>query len=246
MSQVIVVASGKGGTGKTTVSTSLALALVRKQNKVLIIDCDSGMRGTDMMLGITDRLVYDLSDVISDTCDLSDALYECNGAKGLYTLAAPISAEDEISPQVMKQFVDEHKNDYDYVIIDAPAGVGSGFDSAAISADRALIVVNTEPTSIRGGVNIKNKLIDFGITDIRLVINRFDKERFLSTKLYNDLDEVIDTVGVQLIALIPEDVRIAALSQRGLLATNWASSSVVFDSLVQRLLGDNIPLTIKV
>lgn len=246
MSQVIVVASGKGGTGKTTVSTSLALALVRKQNKVLIIDCDSGMRGTDMMLGITDRLVYDLSDVISGTCELSDALYECNGAKGLYTLAAPISAEDEISPQVMKQFVDEHKNDYDYVVIDAPAGVGSGFDSAAIAADRALIVVNTEPTSIRGGVNIKNKLIDFGITDTRLVVNRFDKERFLSTKLYNDLDEVIDTVGVQLIALIPEDVRIAALSQRGLLATNWASSSVVFDSLVQRLLGENIPLTIKV
>lgn len=246
MSQVIVVASGKGGTGKTTVSTSLALALVRKQNKVLVIDCDSGMRGTDMMLGITDRLVYDVSDVISGTCNLEDALYECNGARGLYTLAAPISAEDEISPQVMKQFIDEHKNDYDYVIVDAPAGVGTGFESAAIAADRALIVVNTEPISIRGGVNIKDRLIQMGITDIRLVINRFDKDRFLSTKLYADLDEVIDTVGVRLIALIPEDVRISALSQRGLLATNWASSSVVFDSLVQRLIGNDIGLTIKI
>lgn len=245
MSQVIVVASGKGGTGKTTVSTSLALALVRKQNKVLVIDCDSGMRGTDMMLGITDRLVYDVSDVISGTCNLEDALYECSGAKGLYTLAAPISAEDEISPQVMKQFIDEHKDNYDYVIVDAPAGVGSGFESAAIAADRALIVVNTEPISIRGGVNIKDKLIQMGINDIRLIINRFDKDRFLSTKLYADLDEVIDTVGVRLIALIPEDVRIAALSQRGLLATNWASSSVVFDSLVQRLLGNDIGLTVK-
>ena len=245
MSQVIVVASGKGGTGKTTVSTSLALALVRKQNKVLVIDCDSGMRGTDMMLGITDRLVYDVSDVISGTCNLEDALYECHGARGLYTLAAPISAEDEISPQVMKQFIDEHKNNYDYVIVDAPAGVGTGFESAAIAADRALIVVNTEPISIRGGVNIKDKLIQMGINDIRLVINRFDKDRFLSTKLYSDLDEVIDTVGVRLIALIPEDVRISALAQRGLLATNWASSSVVFDSLVQRLLGNDIGLTIK-
>lgn len=245
MSQVIVVASGKGGTGKTTVSTSLALALVRKQNKVLVIDCDSGMRGTDMMLGITDRLVYDVSDVISGTCNLEDALYECSGAKGLYTLAAPISAEDEISPQVMKQFINEHKDNYDYVIVDAPAGVGSGFESAAIAADRALIVVNTEPISIRGGVNIKDKLTQMGINDIRLVINRFDKDRFLSTKLYADLDEVIDTVGVRLIALIPEDVRISALSQRGLLATNWASSSVVFDSLVQRLLGNDIGLTVK-
>ena len=245
MSQVIVVASGKGGTGKTTVSTSLALALVRKQNKVLVIDCDSGMLGTDMMLGITDRLVYDVSDVISGTCNLEDALYECSGARGLYTLAAPISAEDEISPQVMKQFINEHKDNYDYVIVDAPAGVGSGFESAANAADRALIVVNTEPISIRGGVNIKDKLTQMGINDIRLVINRFDKDRFLSTKLYADLDEVIDTVGVRLIGLIPEDVRISALSQRGLLATNWASSSVVFDSLVQRLLGNDIGLTVK-
>ncbi len=246
MSQVIVVASGKGGTGKTTVSTSLALALVRKQNKVLVIDCDSGMRGTDMMLGITDRLVYDVSDVICGACEYEDALYECNGAKGLYTLAAPISAEDEISPQVMKQFIDEHKNEFDYVIVDAPAGVGSGFESAAIAADRALIVVNTEPISIRGGVNIRDKFLDMGIKDIRLVINRFDKERFISTKLYDDLDQIIDTVQVRLIALIPEDVRIAALSQRGIMATNWASSSVVFDSLVQRLLGNDIPLTIKI
>ncbi|MBQ2972551.1 MAG: AAA family ATPase [Ruminococcus sp.] len=245
MSQVIVVASGKGGTGKTTVSTSLALALVRKQNKVLVIDCDSGMRGTDMMLGITDRLVYDLSDVVSGTCDLDDALYECTGASGLFTLAAPVSAEDEISPQVMKQFITNHKNDYDYVIVDAPAGVGSGFEGAAIAADRALIVVNTEPTSIRGGVNIREKLTQMGITDVRLVINRFDKERFIATRLYDDLDQVIDTVGVRLIGLVPEDVRISALAQRGLLATNWASSSVVFDSIAQRLTGDNIPLTIK-
>lgn len=245
MSQVIVVASGKGGTGKTTVSTSLALALVRKQNKVLVIDCDSGMRGTDMMLGITDRLVYDVSDVISGACDLEDALYECSNAKNLFTLAAPISAEDEISPQIMKQFVSKYKNDYDYVIIDAPAGVGTGFESAAISADRALIVVNTEPISIRGGVNIRDRLSDMGITDMRLIINRFDKERFISTKLYDDLDEVIDTVGVRLIGLILEDYRIAALSQRGLLAANWSSSGVVFDSIVERLKGVDVPITVK-
>ncbi len=245
MSQVIVVASGKGGTGKTTVSTSLALALVRKNNRVLIIDCDSGMRGTDLMLGVTDRLVYDVSDVICGTCTYEDALYECTNARGLFTLAAPISAEDEISPQVMKQFVNEHKNEYDYVIIDAPAGVGSGFETAAIAADRALIVVNTEPISIRGGINIRDRLLAMGIEDMRLIINRFDKERFLLNRLYEDLDQVIDTVGVQLIALIPEDMRINALAQRGALATNWASSSVIFDSIVQRLQGHNIPLAIK-
>ncbi|MBQ4128611.1 MAG: AAA family ATPase [Ruminococcus sp.] len=245
MSQVIVVASGKGGTGKTTVSTSLALALTRKNYKVLVIDCDSGMRGSDMMLGVTQKLVYDLSDVISGTCALSDALYECDGAKGLFTIAAPVLAEDEISPQIMKQFIGENKNNYDYVIVDAPAGVGTGFESAAIAADRALVVVNTEPISVRGGVNILNRLSEMGITDARLVINRFDKERFLATGLYEDLDEVIDTVGIRLIAVVPEDVRIAALSQRGILATNWCSSTVIFDALTERLKGNDVPLLIK-
>ncbi len=245
MSQVIVVTSGKGGTGKTTVSTSLALALTRKNYKVLVIDCDSGMRGSDMMLGVTQKLVYDLSDVISGTCALGDALYECDGAKGLFTIAAPVLAEDEVSPRIMKQFISENKNNYDYVIVDAPAGIGTGFESAAIAADRALVVVNTEPISVRASVNIAKKLNEMGITDARLVINRFDKERFLSTGLYEDLDEVIDTVGLRLIAVVPEDYRIAALSQRGALATNWSSSTVIFDALTQRLKGNDVPLVIK-
>lgn len=245
MSQVIVVASGKGGTGKTTVSTSLALALSRKNYKVLIIDCDSGMRGTDMMLGIMGKLVHDISDVISGQCTVNDAVYECDGASGLYAIAAPVSAEDEISPQIMKQFIDKHKNQYDYVIVDAPAGVGTGFESAAIAADRALVVVNTEPISVRGGVNILNKLDDMGIKNVRLVINRFDKQRFIATGLYSDLDQVIDETGIQLIAVVPEDARIAALSQRGLLASNWASAGVVFDTLAERIKGNNVPIVIR-
>lgn len=245
MSQVIVVASGKGGTGKTTVSTSLALALARKNNKVLVIDCDCGMRGADMMLGITDKLVHDMSDVISGACEVSDALYECSGVSGLYTIAAPSMAEDEVSPQLMKQFVSAHKDDYDYVIIDSPAGTGSGFEAAAIAADKALVVVNPEPTSVRGGVNIRQKLTDMGVTDQRLVINRFDMARFVSMGIYKDLDEVIDVTGIQLIALIPEDVRITALAQRGALASNWSKCAVVFDALAARLQGLNIPLVVK-
>lgn len=245
MSQVIVVASGKGGTGKTTVSTSLALSLAKKNNRVLVIDCDSGMRGVDMMLGITDRLVYDMSDVISGACSFSDAVYECSGAQGVYTIAAPSLAEDEVSPQLMKQFIEEHKKDYDYVVVDAPAGTGTGFETAAIAADTALVVINTEPTSIRGAVNIRQKLNDIGIKDQRLIINRFDVDRFVSMGIYEDLDQVIDTVGMQLIAVVPEDVRTTALAQRGALASNWTKCAAVFDSLVARLQGLNVPLAVK-
>lgn len=245
MGQVIVIASGKGGTGKTTVSTSLALALAKRNKKVLIIDCDSGMRGVDMMLGISDRLVYDVSDVVSGACKVENALYECNGVKELWCLAAPLSADDEVSPGVLKQLVDEIKADYDYVVIDSPAGVGSGFEAAAASADRALIVVNTEPTSIRGCLNIRTKLSELNINDVRLVINRFDRERFLLTGLYDDLDAVIDACTVQLIGIIPEDIRITALSQRGVLASNWAKSAVVFDTLAARIDGIDVPLIVR-
>ena len=108
-----------------------------------------------------------------------------------------------------------------------------------------MVVVNTEPISIRGGMNILNKLTEYGIKDVRLVINRFDAERFVKTGLYSDLDEVIDASGIQLIAVIPEDARIAALSQRGILASNWASAGVVFDTLVERLRGNDVPIVIK-
>ena len=245
MDNVIVVASGKGGTGKSTVCICLSVALVKQGKKVLLIDCDCGMRGLDIMLDMEQDILFDASDAVSGNCSFEEAIYQSKNNPNLYLMAAPFDAENELSPSVFKQLVDSVKGRFDFVIIDSPAGIGSGFITAASPADRALIVVNTEPISIRGGVNIKDKLIQMGIKDIRLVINRFDKDRFLSTKLYSDLDEVIDTVGVRLIALIPEDVRISALAQRGLLATNWASSSVVFDSLVQRLLGNDIGLTIK-
>ena len=154
MSEVIVIASGKGGTGKTTVCAGLAAALAKAKYKVLIIDCDSGMRGVDLMLGISDRLVYDISDVISGACEYKDALYKVDGDYELYSVAAPLHADDEVSPSLIKQFVGKVREDFDYILIDSPAGTGSGFYAAAVAADRALVVVNTEPISISYGIGL--------------------------------------------------------------------------------------------
>lgn len=244
MSKVIVIASGKGGTGKTTVCAGLAVALAKNNKRVLIIDCDSGMRGIDMVLGISDRLVYDISDIVSGGCNYDDALYRVEGTQ-LYCVAAPLHADDEVSPSLIKNFVDKARGDFDYILIDSPAGTGSGFVSAAGSADMAMVVINTEPISIRGCRNIRQRLDELHITDRRLIINRFDKDRFYKMGLYEDLDEVIDEAGLRLIGLIPEDVRIVALSQRGAMATNWSKSGVIFDTVCKRIEGADVPIVVQ-
>lgn len=245
MCEVIVVASGKGGTGKTTVCAGLAVALAKNNKRVLIIDCDSGMRGMDMVLGISDQLVYDISDIVSGSCERADAVYRVEQGLELYCVAAPLYADDEVSPSLIREFIDKARGDYDYILIDSPAGTGSGFVSAASGADRALIVINTEPISIRGCRSIKQRLDAMGITDQRLVINRFEKDRFVKLGLYEDLDAVIDEAGVRLIGLIPEDVRVIALSQRGALTANWSKTSVIFDTIVKRLEGTDVPIVVR-
>ena len=245
MSQVIVVASGKGGTGKTTVCAGLAVALAKDNKKVLIMDCDSGMRGIDMVLGISDKLVYDIADVVSGGCEMKDALYRVGDGPELYCIAAPMSADDEVSPSLIGEFIAKARADYDYILIDSPAGTGSGFVAAASFADRALVVINTEPISLRGCKNIRRRLDELGITDRRVVINRFDRERFFRMGLYKDLDEVIDEAGMRLIALIPEDVRMVALSQRGALTDNWSRTGIIFDTMAKRLYGTDVPIIVK-
>lgn len=242
MNNVIVVASGKGGTGKSTVCVCLAVSLVRQKNKVLLIDCDCGMRGLDIMLDVEETVLFDTADAVSGNCNYKDAVYKSRHIDNLYLLAAPFDTENEVSPAVFTQLVQELKKDYDYIIIDSPAGIGSGFITAASPADTALIVVNAEPTSLRGGVKVRHKLDEIKISKIRLVINRFDKKTFQKLGFYKDLDQVIDISQTQLIALVPNDLRLASVMQKGGIGINWSSSTVVFDCLAQRLQGKYIPL----
>ena len=245
MSKVIVLASGKGGTGKSTVSVGLAVALVKLNKKVLLVDCDSGMRGVDLMLGVEKELVYDVSDAVGGGCDKSAAIYVTQNVYGLYMMPAALSADDEVSPSVLKELIDDIKGDYDYILIDSPAGTGSGFEAAAAAADTALIVINPGPTGVRGCLNIRRKLTEMGIEDTRLVINRFWPERFCKMGIYKDLDSLIDTAQTQLISIIPEDLQIAAIAQRGETGQKSAPSMEAFKNLAARLEGENVPLASK-
>ncbi len=242
MNDVIVVASGKGGTGKSTVCVGLSVALVKQNKRVLLIDCDCGMRGIDLMLDVEEEILFDCSDVICGNCEPRDAVYPSRNVNELHLMAAPFDTDNEISPSVFKQMVDELKSGYDYVIIDSPAGIGSGFATAAAPAESALIVTNAEPTSLRGAVKIRTKLKSLNIDDIRLVINRFDRKQFEQNACYEDLDDVIDAAGVRLIALVPYDGRLSAMFQNGYAGLNWSPAVTVFDCLAKRINGDNVPL----
>ncbi|MDE7389438.1 MAG: AAA family ATPase [Lachnospiraceae bacterium] len=244
MKEVIVVASGKGGTGKSTVTVGLGTALADEGYKVLLVDCDSGMRGLDIMLGITRSLVFDIADAVSGSCTVENTVYPCPNKKGLFLMPAPLNAYDEVAPQVLGQLVDGVADIFDYIIVDSPAGVGSGFEAAAYPATRALVVVNTEPTSLRGGQNVARKLTECGVSDIRLVINKFNRKTFEKMALYEDLDEVIDVTALQLIAVIPEDYALAAAIQSGKIGTASKASNAL-SRLAGRIQGRKEPLLIK-
>jgi septum site-determining protein MinD len=245
MNNVIVVASGKGGTGKSTVCICLSVALIKQGKKVLLIDCDCGMRGLDIMLDMEQDILFDAADAVCGNCTFDEAIYKSRNNNNLYLMAAPFDAENELSPTVFKQLVNLVKDKFDYVIIDSPAGVGTGFVTAAAPADRALVVCNAEPTSVRGGVKVRTKLNAMGINDIRLVINRFDRKAFFQLGFYTDLDDVINATGIQLIALVPFDIRISVVMQRGIVGLNWNAASPVFDCLAKRLQGERVPLSFK-
>lgn len=245
MNKVIVIASGKGGTGKSTVCVCLATALVKQHKKVLLIDCDCGMRGLDIMLDIEESVLFDTSDAVSGNCSFKDAVYKSRHMDNLYMLAAPFDTENEVSPAVFTQLVDSLKDEYDYILIDSPAGIGSGFITAASPADMALIVVNAEPTSLRGCVKIRRKLEELKIDNIRLVINRFDRKSFEKLGFYKDLDQVIDAAQTQLIALVPNDLRLSSVMQKGGAGMNWSASSNVFDCLALRIEGQYVPLAFE-
>lgn len=245
MDNVIVVASGKGGTGKSTVCICLSVALVKQGKKVLLIDSDCGMRGLDIMLDIEQDILFDASDAVCGNCSFGEAIYKSRHNKNLFLMAAPFDAENELSPSVFRQLVNSVKNNFDYVIIDSPAGISSGFVTAAAPADKALIVTNAEPTSVRGGLKVRKKLEALGVKNQRLVINRFDKRMFRKLGFYEDLDAVIDAAQTQLIALVPFSVDISVIMQRGAAGLEQSPALEVFDRLAGRLEGKRLPLMIK-
>lgn len=242
MGTVSVITSGKGGVGKSTVTSGLGAALARRGRRVLMIDADAGLRSLDYILGVSRELVYDLSDVVTGGCEPAKAVYPCPGSNGLFLLPAPQNSEDTVSPEVMKQVVRMLSGYYDHILIDCPAGLGRGFQAAVAPASRALIVSTPDPLCLRDADKVRRILEDKGIEEMRLVVNRFQAKSFVKMGGFEDLDAVIDACGIQLIAIIPEDLQTVCCAVKGEPLTGKSPAAQAFQRLAARLEGEGVPL----
>lgn len=242
MDAVTVITSGKGGVGKSTVTAGLGAALCSRGRRVLLIDGDAGLGSLDIMLGITERRVFDISDIVSGAADPDKAVYPCDFVPGLYLLPAPATEEDVVSPDIMRQLVAALSRYYDHVLIDSPAGLGQGFLSAAAAASRALVVATPDPVSLHGAAQVRLRLREIGVTQQRLVVNRFSSSDFRAQGFYRDLDSVIDAAGVRLMAVIPEDRSLAAAAACSRTPPQNSAGAMALGRLAARLEGEQVPL----
>lgn len=241
-----VITSGKGGVGKSTLSVGIGRALAEKGRRVLLVDCDTGLRSLDRMTGVEEALVFDVYDVVHARCAPIEAIYACKDSERLFLLPAPSQSDQIIAPEVMGRLITLLKEYYDNVIIDSPAGVGTGFRSAACAADAAVIVCSPDAVCVRS-MNVVNRLLqEMKVPVNGFVINRFNADFFDNIDTYDDLDAVIDSAGLPLLGVVPEDFEYAAAFLKGVCAKALTPGMMAVARIAGRLEGERIPLQLRV
>lgn len=242
MGQVIAVTSGKGGTGKTTLTAAVSSCLAAEGKRVLCIDADIGLRNLDISLGMSEQATIAFSDVMRGNYTLDDAT-EHEQIPGLFLLTAPITERPEaISLPEFGKLLDAARAVFDYCVIDAPAGLGKGFELAATFADSVLVVTAPDPASMRDASGASDRLTLMGKFDIRLVVNRITPKLFRVMRL--TVDDVMDEVGLPLIGIVPEDadVMLAAARNTPLILYTDQGAAIAALHIARRLMGQKARL----
>lgn len=237
MGESIAVLSGKGGTGKTTITAALATALASAGERVLCIDCDVGLRNLDISLGAADQPSLSFLDILQGSYRL-DQLVPHPLYPSLYFLTAPMnSSVDAIDPEAFGELVLSARRQFDYVFLDAPAGVDAGFRLAAAKADRVLLVIGSDPAAIRDAGRTGQMLELMGKSNVRLIVNRISPRLVSSMDL--TVDDMMDDVGLPLIGVVPEDpsVILAAASGKPLLTYTKKGAAAACHRIAKRLCG---------
>ncbi len=244
MSEVIVVTSGKGGVGKTTTTANIGMGLAMLGKKVVLVDTDIGLRNLDVVMGLENRIVYHLVDVVEGSCKLSQALIKDKKYPDRLFLLPTAQTRDKsaVDPEQMVEIVNELKDDFDYVILDSPAGIEQGFQNAIAGSDRAIVVTTPEVSAIRDADRIIGLLEASEISQIDLVVNRVRPDMVKRGDMMT-IDDVVDILSVHLIGAVPDDEQIVVATNKGEPLVGSASGAgKAFMNICHRILGEDVPL----
>ena len=244
MSRIIVVTSGKGGVGKTTVTSNLGAALAKLNRKVALLDADFGLRNLDLLLGLEERVVYTALDVLAGDCRLAQALVKDKRLNGLVLLPAAQNRNKEaVSPEDMKKIATALAKGYDYIIVDCPAGIELGFRNAISAAKEALIVTTPEIAAVRDADRVIGLLEAEGIHKISLIVNRVKPKMVEDNKMMS-VDDVLELLAVPLIGVIPDDERVIVATNKGeplVIGEEKCLPANSFMNIAKRLEGEKVP-----
>lgn len=241
---VVTVTSGKGGVGKTTTTANVAVALAAGGHKVVCIDADIGLRNLDVVLGLENRIVYDLVDVVEGRCRIKQAMIRDKQLPELYLIpAAQTRDKSAVSPSDMVRLCDELRTDYDWVLIDSPAGIERGFRNALAPADVVIVVTNPEVSAVRDADRIIGLVEAEEKGPARLVINRLNPAMVKRGDML-DAADVLELLAVELIGIVPEDPNVVVSTNRGqpIALDSKSKAGLAFHHIARRLKGEQVPL----
>jgi septum site-determining protein MinD len=241
--QVITITSGKGGVGKTTATANIATALAVDGKKVVCIDADIGLRNLDVVLGLENRIVYDLVDVVEGRCRLRQAMIRDKRIPTLYLIpAAQTRDKTAVSPSDMVRLIDELRTDSDYILIDSPAGIERGFRNAIAPADIVVVITNPEISAVRDADRIIGLIEAEEKGPARLVLNRIKPDMVKREDMLSP-DDVVELLAIELIGIIPEDEKVILSTNRGIpiVLDGKSKSGQAFRNIASRLSGNEVP-----
>lgn len=241
MSEVIVITSGKGGVGKTTTTANLGTGLAKLGNKVVLIDTDIGLRNLDVVLGLENRIVYNLVDVIEGNCRIRQALIKDKRCENLYLLpSAQTRDKSAVTPEQMKKLTDELKEEFDYILLDCPAGIEQGFKNAIAGADRALVVTTPEVSAIRDADRIVGLLEATEMKKIDLIVNRIRMDMVKRGDMMS-MDDVVDILAIPVIGAVPDDENIVVATNNGEpLVGSDCMAGKAYMNICHRVMGEQV------
>lgn len=243
MSEVIVITSGKGGVGKTTTTANIGTGLALLGYHVVLIDTDIGLRNLDVVMGLENRIIYNLVDVVEGNCRMKQALIRDKRCPNLYLLpSAQTRDKSSVRPEQMVKLVEDLRDEFDYILLDCPAGIEQGFQNAIAGADRALVVTTPEVSAIRDADRIIGLLEASSIGEIDLIVNRVRMDMVRRGDMMS-IEDVIDILAINIIGVIPDDEDIVISTNQGEpLVGSGIFAGQAYLNICKRVTGEVIPL----